>query len=143
MAYTRVEIIKLDAGGGAFVSATAYLVGVLDTTTGQFLGCSFFSEPSPTMEGRRWPFVMLKKDGHTYDAAEFALRCAISETPGLVWVKRFLLERGDSPLPDTVGLLRQGVAEVCDHFEETPVPRNLLQWVDRAQEAVRRLRGEG
>lgn len=129
------------------MSATAYLVGVLDTTTGQLLGFSVFSEPSPTMAGRRWPFVLLQKDGHTYDAAEFALRNAIADTPGLAWLKRYLLERGDSPLPDTVDLLCEGAGLVASALSEDDTSaiepiESLMEWRGKVLGAVRRLRGE-
>lgn len=40
--------------------AHAYVVGVLDKTTGEFLGADWFSDSQPTMGGNRFSFVMLE-----------------------------------------------------------------------------------
>jgi len=135
---------------------SVYLVGIIDTATGQFRGCDIFSEPSPTLHMRSWPFVIAQVTRETFDEAEAELRRVLAENAGLQWAQRFLVERdGRKMPPDCVALLTEGV-KIAENYSAmvrafcngtfrasdcSDAAANLRGWIDSANAAVRRLAG--
>lgn len=73
---------------------TAYLVGVIDTDHGKFLGCSIFSEDGPTLGANRFCFTIHKENGADYSEALAKLTSALACSPSLAWAKSYLKGRG-------------------------------------------------
>lgn len=73
----------------------AFLVGFLEKSTGKFLGAEIFSEESPTMSFKFFPFTILKTSGKNFEEAKDTLLAELDgEGSFVAWVKPFMRVRG-------------------------------------------------
>jgi hypothetical protein len=63
----------------------AFLVGFLEKSTGKFLGAEIFSEPTPTVGLKIFPFTLVSTSGHDYQEGKDRLN-AILDMPEWAWV---------------------------------------------------------
>lgn len=79
------------------VLKSAYLIGLLDTTTKppRLKSMGIYSEPSPTLNG--FPVKVLETRGVNYGSARAALLQALHESPWLTWAYQMLPERERVP----------------------------------------------
>lgn len=76
----------------------AFLVLVLDISASPptVVCASIFSEPWPTLTGRRRCFTIHREDAKTFDAASAAVRHVIEHHPFFAWVRPIFRERDGS-----------------------------------------------
>lgn len=70
----------------------AYVVGVFNTKTGEFMGAGVFSEETPTLGGNRFPVTMLTGRGKDYTEAFANLQRQLAE-PSMEWLARHIVAR--------------------------------------------------
>lgn len=75
----------------ARADARAYLVGVFDIDSGQFLGCDIFSEENPTL-GKKFPITLATGTGDSYEAGVLHLLRQL-EHPAMSWLKAHMVPR--------------------------------------------------
>jgi len=72
---------------------TAFVVGVFDTESGQFIGAGVFSEMSPTLGARRYPVVLAEGCGLDFQEGLDDLRRQFTQNDCMAWMLRLFSDR--------------------------------------------------